>query len=142
MMITLFVIHLACSCALVGLIWTIQVVHYPLLKQVGPEEFVAYHARHMALITWLVGPLMLAELGTAGWLLFLGERSWFFVVSLAALALAWICTAIFQIPLHQKLASGYDVETIDRLVRTNSWRTLCWTIRGLCLCWLLIQKFH
>ena len=72
MMITLFVIHLACSCALVGLIWTMQVVHYPLLKQVGPEEFVAYHARHMALITWLVGPLMLAELGSAAWLLFLG----------------------------------------------------------------------
>jgi len=35
-MIALLVIHLACSCALGGLIWTIQVVHYPLLKQVGP----------------------------------------------------------------------------------------------------------
>ena len=142
MMITLFVIHLACSCALVGLIWTMQVVHDPLLKQVGPEEFVAYHARHMALITWLVGPLMLAELGSAGLLLFLGERSLFFVVSLMALVLVWLCTAFCQIPLHEKLASAYDVDTIDRLVRTNTWRTLCWTIRGLCLSWLLIQKFH
>ena len=141
-MITLLVIHFACSCALVGLIWTIQVVHYPLLKQVGPNEFFAYHERHMSLITWLVGPLMLAELGSAGLLLFLGERSLFFVVSLMALVLIWLCTAFCQIPLHEKLTSAYDVDTIDRLVRTNTWRTLCWTIRGLCLSWLLIQKFH
>ena len=51
----------------------------------------------MALITWLVGPLMLAELGSAGLLLFLGERSLFFVVSLMALVLVWLCTAFCQV---------------------------------------------
>jgi len=140
-MTTLLIVHLAITWALVGLIWTIQIVHYPLLKNVGPHEFVPYHHRHMALITWVVGPLMLAELGSAGLLLYFGERSLLFGVSLGTLGLAWASTAFSQIPLHQNLASGYHSDTIDRLVRTNWWRTLAWTFRGLCLVVILAQKF-
>lgn len=141
-MITWLVIHTALTWALVGLIWTIQVVHYPLLKNVGPQEFTAYHARHMELITWVVGPLMMAEVGSAGLLLYLGEQSLLFWISLGALALVWASTAFSQIPLHQKLTHGYDAASIDRLVRTNRWRTLGWTLRGLCLVILLILNFN
>lgn len=141
-MITVLVIHAAITWALVGLIWTIQVVHYPLLKNVGHVEFSAYHDRHMSLITWVVGPLMLAEIGSAGLLLYLGERSLLFGISLAALALVWASTAFTQIPLHHRLVNGYDAATIDRLVRTNLWRTLGWTVRGLCLVALLILGMH
>ena len=141
-MTTLLIIHLAITWALVGLIWTIQVVHYPLLKNVGHEGFVACHEQHMSRITWLVGPLMLAELCSAGALLFFGERSLLFGISLASLALIWASTAFCQVKLHQKLAHGYDAFTIDRLVRTNIWRTLGWTVRGLCLIWLIILKLH
>lgn len=141
-MITLLVIHLAVTWALVGLIWTIQVVHYPLLKKVGQEEFIAYHDRHMSLIMWLVGPLMLAEVGSAGLLLFLGERSLLFGISLGALAVVWASTAFCQVPLHHQLTHGHDAATIDRLVRTNGWRTVCWTVRGLFLVGLVILKFR
>ena len=41
-MMPLLVIHFAVTWALVGLIWTIQAVHYPLLKDVGHEGFIAY----------------------------------------------------------------------------------------------------
>jgi hypothetical protein len=139
---TWLVIHAASTWCLVGLIWLIQVVHYPLLKNVGHASFVTYHERHMALITWVVGPLMLAEVGSAGWLLLLGERSWLFGISLGALALIWISTVFVQIPLHQKLTRGYDAAVIDQLVSTNGWRTLAWTARGLCLAVLLIQKLR
>lgn len=138
----LLVIHAVITWVLVGLIWTIQRVHYPLFKNVGCHEFIAYHERHMALITWVVGPLMLAEVGSAGLLLYFGERSWLFALSLGALGLVWASTALSQIPLHQKLTSGYQPATIDQLVRTNWWRTLAWTVRGLCLVTLLLQKFR
>jgi hypothetical protein len=85
---------------------------------------------------------MLAELGSAGLLLYLGERSTIFAVSLGALGLAWASTAFGQIPLHQKLTHGYHPATIERLVRSNWWRTLAWTVRSLCLVILLIQKFR
>jgi hypothetical protein len=139
---TWLVIHAAVTWCLVGLIWTVQVVHYPLLKNVGPDRFAAYHKRHIELIRWVVGPLMLAEVGSAGWLLLLGGLSWLFGISLVALALIWISTACVQIPLHQKLTQGHDPVIIDRLVSTNGWRTLAWTVRGLCLAMLLIQKTH
>jgi hypothetical protein len=141
-MITWLVIHSAITWSLVGLIWLVQVVHYPLLKNVGQEGFVAYHERHMALITWVVAPLMLAEVGSAGLLLLLGERSWLFGISLGALALVWASTVLIQIPLHEKLTRGYDASTIDRLVSTNIWRTIGWTLRGLCLAMLLIQRLR
>lgn len=139
-MITLLVIHFAATWALVGLIWMVQVVHYPLFNEVGPDRFVAYHQRHMSLVTWVVGPLMLVELGTAAGLFYLGERSLLFVISLAALVLNWGLTALVQVPLHQKLTGGHDPRTIQHLVRSNGWRTAGWTARGLCLATLLLSR--
>lgn len=138
----LLVIHCAVTWALVGLIWTIQAVHYPLLKDVGQQGFIAYHARHMALITWVVGPLMLAEVSSAAWLLYLGERSVLFAGSLGALALIWGSTWLHQVPLHKKLTYGYDAPTILRLVLSNIWRTVAWTIRGVCLAALLLSRMN
>jgi hypothetical protein len=139
---TWLVIHSSVTWALLGLIWTIQLVHYPLFKNIESHEFVDYHERHMARISWVVGPLMLAEAGTALLLLYLGERSWVFGISLVSLAWVWGSTVLCQIPLHEKLSHGYHPATIGRLVRTNWWRTVAWTIRGLCLVTLLIQKLH
>ena len=136
-MITLLLIHSIITWVLCGLIWTIQVVHYPLFEDVGHENFSTFHGRHMWLITWIVAPLMFLEVGSAGLLLFWGERSWLFLLSLAALAVVWLSTAIYQVPMHDQLVRGYNAELIRRLVLTNWWRTLAWTIRGLCLAAML-----
>lgn len=138
----LFVVHFAVTWALVGLIWTIQVVHYPLFRGVGREGFIAYHADHMALITWVVGPLMLAEIGTAGLLFYLGERSGLFLLSLGALVLNWCSTRFLQVPLHRRLTQGYDEPTLRRLERSNIWRTVGWTVRGLSLAALLVLRLE
>lgn len=137
---TFLVIHAAATWGLVGLIWIIQVVHYPLLKNVGEAGFVTYHMRHMGLITLVVGPLMLMEVGTAIALLLLGERSLLFGVSLIPLAVIWASTAFVQVPLHQKLTHGFDPITIDRLVSTNLWRTFGWSVRGICIALILISS--
>ena len=67
--------HAASTWALVGLIWIVQLVHYPLMATVGTPQFPSYHAAHAQRITWVVAPLMLAELATAGLLVWLGERN-------------------------------------------------------------------
>ena len=140
-MTLLLVIHFAVTWALVGLIWTIQAVHYPLFRDVGHDGFSAYHERHVALITLVVGPLMLGEAGSAAWLFLLGERSVLFGISLGALVVIWGSTWFFQMPLHEKLMLGWDAPCIRRLVRTNYWRTLGWTIRGLCVGALVVSRF-
>jgi hypothetical protein len=126
-------VHYAVTWALVGLIWTIQMVHYPLFAQVGPEHFVAYHRRHTREITLVVGPLMLAELVTAALLVLEGNRDPWLLASLPLLALIWISTGFVQIPLHNTLTSGFDAHAHRRLVSTNWWRTAAWSARGICI---------
>jgi len=126
-------VHYAVTWALVGLIWTIQMVHYPLFAQVGPEHFVAYHRRHTREITLVVGPLMLAELATAVLLVLEGNRDPWLLASLPLLALIWISTGFVQIPLHNTLTTGFDAHAHRRLVTTNWWRTAAWSARGICI---------
>lgn len=133
----LLLLHAAATWMLTGLIWTIQIVHYPLFEQVGQDRFVRYHARHMRRITWVAGPLMLVEAGSAALLFFLGERSLWFSLGLVALGAVWASTLLLQVPLHDRLTRGYDLQTIRRLTITNGIRTLGWTLRAACLLMML-----
>jgi len=130
----------AATLALVGLIWIVQVVHYPLFAQVGEERFPAYHAAHTRLITSVVAPLMLTELATALWLIAVpvsgvpAAAAW---GGLLLVAVCWISTAGLQVPQHHKLSAGFDVQAHTRLVRTNWVRTIAWTARGALCLWML-----
>jgi hypothetical protein len=132
-MTLLLAVHAAATWALVGLIWTVQLVHYPLFAQVGAEAFRSYHVRHTRQITWIVAPLMAVELLTAILLVARGVREPWLLASLGPLAFNWISTWRVQIPLHERLASGFDADVHRRLVATNWWRTAAWSIRGACL---------
>lgn len=121
------------SLAMTGLIWCIQVVHYPLFAAVGRDGFTRYEADHARLITLVVGPLMLVELAAALWLAAVrpaGVPAWMAWTGLALVAAIWISTAAIQVPCHAKLAAGFDAEVHARLVASNWIRTAAWTARG------------
>jgi len=121
---------------LVGLIWTIQIVHYPLFAAVGTDRFVAYEASHTRLITFVVGPVMLVEAATAALLVAMRPASvpaWIAWTGLALVIVIWLSTAILQVPDHAKLADGFDSTAHAHLVGTNWIRTIAWTARGLLL---------
>ncbi len=127
-------LHAFCTLAMVGLIWFVQVIHYPLFAGVGADRFVAYEAWHVRRTTLVVGPLMLGEAASALALtLFLGEDRlpaamvW---SGLGLLALCWLSTAFLQIPLHRRLERGWDAQAGRKLVMTNWVRTIAWTARG------------
>jgi hypothetical protein len=124
---------------LVGLIWTIQIVHYPLFARVGAETWSAYHAEHTARITVLVGPLMVAELLLAFGLVAVApdERRWVAWLAAALVGVAWLSTMLVSVPIHGRIASVPDAEGIAALVRTNWIRTVAWTLRaGLLVAWV------
>jgi hypothetical protein len=114
----------------VGLIWVVQLVVYPQFAAVGEAAFAAYHADYTRRITWVVGPLMLAEVATAAFLLWHGDRPLWLMASLAPLAACWLSTACLQVPLHNRLARGFEAKTHRALVRSNWIRTAAWTLRG------------
>ncbi|GIW35582.1 hypothetical protein [Meiothermus sp.] len=136
------VLHFAATWFLVGLIWMVQVVHYPLFNRVGSAEFAGYQNAHANLITLVVGPLMLLELLTAVAILTLWPSSlpvWVGWLGLALVGVIWLTTMLVSVPLHAKLAAGFDAQAHALLVTTNWIRTLAWTTRGFLLAWVLYR---
>ena len=102
---TLLLISLAVSAVLTGLIWTIQVVHYPGFLGVGTDGFLAYQHNHMRTISYLVIPLMLAELGLACWLPFSGNNiTWPIYLSSALVIFIWTCDATHLLTTTRKIS--------------------------------------
>jgi hypothetical protein len=137
-MTTLLVLQAAASCALAGLVWFVQLVHYPLFAFFGsPEAFRAYELEHTRRTTWVAAPLMVAEAGTAAMLLVLEPEPATIVGALLVAAL-WASTFLVQVPCHRALGHGWDAAVHRRLVRTNWLRTGLWTARaGLALALLV-----
>ena len=65
----LFLLHVGSTLYMMGLIWFVQVVHYPLHAHVGAEQFSNYQHLHMNWTTFVVGPPMLIEMATTVWFL-------------------------------------------------------------------------
>lgn len=125
-------LHAASTLAMTGVIWFVQVVHYPLFRFAEAGNFAAFSAAHQSRTTWVVMPLMLLELGTALLLVLRppeGGRT-LVLVGLALLGVIWLSTAFLQVPLHRQLSAGFDEQAAQALVKTNWVRTLCWSARS------------
>jgi len=130
---TILLVHLGATWGLVGLIWFVQLVHYPLFASVGTSEFADYEARHTSRTAWVVAAFMPAEALTASWLLVdspEGVSAALIAVGLVLVALVWMSTALWQAPLHGRLSNGYTTALHRRLVQSNWLRTGLWTGRG------------
>ena len=138
----LLLLNFAAAAYLTGLIWTVQVVHYPSFGQVPKEAWAPFHAAHTRRMSYVVLAPMVLELGLAVWLAWAGRgvlpggSGWW---SLALVLLAWAATFFISVPFHNRLAQGYDYIAIDGLTRTNWLRTLAWTARAILLGWLLAR---
>ena len=133
-------LQLGTTLPLVGLIWFVQVVAYPLFARVAVADFVAYHESHSRLITYVVAPLMACELaGAMAWLIWpLGgvprQVAW---VGAALAVTTWAVTMFVSVPQHTIFARGFDARAHDLLVVTNWLRTVAWTARGAILLWVV-----
>ncbi|WP_161882088.1 hypothetical protein [Deinococcus alpinitundrae] len=139
----LLILHAAVTWALIGLILIIQWVHYPLFARVGPLNWPAYEHEHQTRITFLVGPLMLAELFSAAWLALHvppALPNWSLTLGLSLVLVIWVSTGLFQSPLHGRLSAAFDAQLHRQLVVGNWLRTLAWLLRGgLCVWWLSLS---
>lgn len=131
--VTILLANAAATLFMTGLIWFVQIVHYPLFAAVGAAEFPAYSRAHQSLTTFVVGPPMLVEAITAAILVFArpaGVPAWLPWLGLALVAVIWLSTAALQVPAHGRLAGGFVAETGALLVSTNWVRTVAWSLRG------------
>lgn len=135
----LILINAAATLVMTGVIWFVQVVHYPLMARVGPSGFALYESLHARWTTYVVLPPMLAELATAS-LLALNPGAlpaWQAWSGLALVLGIWLSTGLLQVPQHRILERGFDEGAHRRLVAGNWIRVVAWTARSLLvLAWI------
>ena len=126
----MLVIHLIATSIMVGVIWVIQLVHYPSFHFIELKQYTTFQKFHMSRISFVVIPAMLTELFTL--ILFIISTDpidTLVTVSGLLLVLIWLMTAVFFSGVHQKLTLGYDKTVVNKLVKLNWGRTLLWTLR-------------
>jgi len=133
----LLVVHAATTLFMVGVIWFVQIVHYPLFSRVGGAAFAGYERDHVRRTGRVVALPMLLELATAIAAVWVLEDAltW---AGLALLAVVWASTGLWQVPAHRRLEDGFDTLIHRRLVCTNWVRTVAWSARGVMACALLV----
>ncbi len=127
-----------------GVIWVIQLVHYPLMRKVPVEAFRAFEEEHQRRITTVVGPLMALEGLSVLAVFFLRPTCLSFAIVLAGglvEAVAIGTTAFVSAPMHGRMAASGRPDLLDRLITTNWIRTAAWTARaGLAIAMLAICR--
>ncbi len=130
----LFDIHLLTTLMMAGIIWFVQIVHYPLFREVGSGKFVAYENQHTTRTGWVIAPIMVLELGTGIAVTWLGNTAvpdvleWSGIV---LLLIIWGSTFLIQVPCHRALSDRYDPLILHRLITSNWIRTIAWSLRAL-----------
>ena len=115
--------------AMTGVIWFVQIVHYPLFGAVGAPAWPAYHAAHTRRTGWVVAPLMIAELATA-LAIAVRDGGALATAGAALAATTWLATFALAVPDHGRLERGYDARVARRLVTAGWLRTAAWTAHG------------
>jgi len=141
----LFVAQMSVTLAMTGIIWMVQVVHYPLFSRVGAASFMRYHDDHTRRITYVVAPLMLAEAVAASYMLFDPPAffpSWAARVGTGLVVVVWASTFLGQVPVHGVLRRGFDPTAHATLVVGNWIRTVGWSARAVLLVWFLTRALE
>lgn len=145
---SLLITHMASTLFMVGMIWTIHYVHYPLFAHVGESTYVAFQSEHvnrigkLLLLPWLTeGITLLGVLALA----FLGNRRDLRLPAFlngAGMAIALVISGVWSAPAHGELADGFDADVHQRLMNANLVRTLAWTLCGISAVWLLARVWN
>jgi hypothetical protein len=121
------------SFGLVVLIWLVQIIIYPAFAEIAPDRFARWHAGYTRAVTWIVAPLMLAQVALLAWLAVV-RPSPRVLLAAAMVGLAWIATFALAVPAHDQLQTiGLDRAVVARLMAGNWVRSIAWTLAFLLL---------
>ena len=130
---TALLLNFVATWAMVGVIWFVQLVHYPLLSIVPVENAASIAIVHQRRTGFVVGPPMAVEGVTTLFLLWSrpdGVSLWMPWVAAVFLAIALGSTVLLSVPRHERMVRQPDTKTGRELVLTNWPRTLAWSVRG------------
>ena len=125
----LYELYLYSNLALIGLIWTIQIVHYPSFLYIDKKKSFEFQDFHMKSITYIVMPLMLLELFCGAILLYKNYSNLIFLSGYISLLIIWAWTFFVNVPVHSKLIIDFNEDLIRKLIKSNWPRTILWSFK-------------
>ena len=131
----ILIIQLLFSGIILGILWFIQLIHYPLFFKIK-EDFEAYEKEHIKRMTYLIIPLIIPDVFLNVLLTLLlvhHPYSLLLAFSLGFNLMTWLSTLFFQIDQHKQLSCCFSLKTLKALVKTSWIRTVLWTFKTACL---------
>jgi hypothetical protein len=111
--------------AMAAVSWLILLCTYPDFARWRAEGFAEAHEAYTRRVGWVVGPLLLAQLGGHIWLSVSANGGF----GLGLVLLCWGLTAAWSVPCHRRLQQeGPTSPALAELVRSHGWRTAAWTV--------------
>ena len=129
-----------------GEIWFVQIVVYPLFGKVGPNEYLAYHEFYSSRIPLpVIVPGFLSFLAPVA-LVFLGPESvplWMYLANVICGIVGLLVTVALEIPRHARLEKGGKQEKVIRELVYYNWpRTLSITASAFLTLLMLLSAFQ
>jgi len=138
---TIFLINTFATFFMTGLIWYVQLVHYPSFRFIDEDNFQKFHTHHSIKTGFIVMPIMSSELASSGVLAWNDGWSTLNALGFYLVILIWFSTLFFSVPKHNALKHGKVDSLIDGLVKTNWYRTVLWSIKSMLSFWVLLLFF-
>ncbi len=111
--------------AMAAVSWLILLCAYPDFARWRTEGFAEAHEAYTRRVGWVVGPLLLVQLGGHVWLAISAGRGF----GLPLVLLCWALTAAWSVPCHRRLQQeGPSSPALTELVRSHAWRTVAWSV--------------
>ena len=136
-------LNVVSTLVMVGVIWFVQIVHYPLLAVVPVESASGVAVDHQRRTGWVVmAPMTVEGFTTLGLLKWVpdGVDWWVPWLNGVFLAVALGCTVFLSVPRHARMAAQPDSRVGRELVLTNWPRTIAWSTRGLVVALMLLSR--
>ena len=143
----LIVVHAAASMFMVGLIWTIHYVHYPLFAYVGESTYASFQAEHverigrLLILPWLAEGITLISILAIAFIGKQKELRVLAVINAVAMAVVLVLSGFWSAPAHAKLADGFDESVHQQLMTVNLIRTFAWTVCGICAVLIVLSAW-
>ena len=139
---SLLLLNAAAVLLMTGVIWFVQLVHYPLFGSVGGDQWRSYHSEHSRRTTWVVVAPMTVDLATSIALVAAvpaGVSPALVVAGAVAAVVTWGATGLLAVPAHRRLSNGWHAGVGRRLTSTNWVRTTAWSCHSLLVLAALAQ---
>lgn len=135
-----YFLHLAACFLMIGPLWFVQLVHYPLLG-FAKVDFKGVERKHVFYTSFIAFPVMAIE-GITGLILAIqGELFPWMQINFILLLISFAITFWFCFFKHLELLKNYSEGTLRELKWANLVRSLFWTSRGVLLLALVYTYF-